>query len=363
MISSGKSPPRARRTRTSANRPTVSDVARAADVSLMTVSRVVNRGNNVSEATRKKVMAAIEQLGYVPNQAARNLAGGKEIRIALLYSNPSSAYLSEFLMGSLGESSEAGAQIIVEYCEEGVSPDRLAEKLAAHRANAVLLPPPLCDDRRLLKRLADPGLPMAQIATGKPLPDTYAVTIDDAGATEQLVRYLIGQGHERIGFIAGNPNQTVSELRHAGYIKALDDAGIGLASELIAQGDFSYRSGLLAAEQLLAVLERPTAIVASNDDMAAAAVAVAHRFGLDVPGDLSVCGFDDSTMATTIWPELTTIRQPIAEMARRATALLIAEVRESADLAQDERHIRLDCELIRRASDGPPPEKNISSRS
>ena len=362
MSSTEKSPTRGRKSRTNANRPTVADVARAAEVSLMTVSRVVNHGTNVSEETRKKVEAAIAELGYVPNQAARNLAGGREVRIALLYSNPSSAYLSEFLMGSLGEASVNAAQIIVEYCEEGVRPADLVGKLAAHRANAVLLPPPLCDDERLLKRLQKAGLPMAQIATGRPSRHAYAVTIDDAGATEDLVRLLIEQGHSRIGYISGNPNQTVSELRQAGYEKALADADIAPRPDLIVSGDFSYRSGLQAAERLLASTEPPTAIVASNDDMAAAALAVAHRHGLDVPGDLSVCGFDDTAMATTIWPELTTIRQPISEMARQATAMLIADVRESPVAGVDARHVRLDCELVRRASHGPPRDMTVSPR-
>ena len=146
-----------------------------------------------------------------------------------------------------------------------------------------------------------------------------------------------------------------SALRLAGYHKALTEAGMEADESLIVQGDFSYRSGLLAAEELLRLDSLPTAIFASNDDMAAAVVAVCHRQGLNVPGDISVCGFDDTAMATTIWPELTTIRQPVADMAHKAVQLLVARVMGDGQLTDgDADRLQLDFELVRRASDGPP---------
>ena len=121
------------------------------------------------------------------------------------------------------------------------------------------------------------------------------------------------------------------------------------------QGDFTYRSGLAATEALLALADPPTAIFASNDDMAAAAIAVAHRHRIDVPGDLSVCGFDNSAMSTTIWPEISTIDQPVAEMARQATALLAETVRgRGSTRARPLNHVRLDFKLLQRASDSEP---------
>ncbi len=346
---------RSRRMRTGHSGPTVADVARAAGVSTMTVSRVINSEPNVQAATCKKVQAAVAALGYVPNAAARSLAGGGQCRIALLHSNPSAAYLSEFLMGSLAQAAQIDVQLLVEYCDSAETPKTLASRLLAHRVDAVLLPPPLCDDQALRAALAREGLPMAQIATGCAASNAHAVTIDDEAAAHAMAAHLIAQGHRRIGFVTGNPNQTASALRRAGYERAMAEAGNAVAPELIALGDFTYRSGLDAAEVLLALSPRPTAIFASNDDMAAAAVAVAHRHHLDVPGDLSVCGFDDSAMSTTIWPELTTIRQPIAQMARQATALLAEVLRsKAASRTAPARHERLNFELILRASDGPP---------
>lgn len=292
----------------------------------MTVSRVINGDAKVRTAARERVEKAVAELGYVPNPAARSLAGGRQCRIALLHSNPSAAFLSAFLMGSLEEASNSDAQVIVERRGEGESASDLVSRLAAHRIDAVLLPPPLCDDAALLDALRKAGKPFVQVATGSPAAEAMSVTIDDEAAAHAMAARLIDQGHSRIGFITGNENQTASALRLSGYRRALREAGLPDADELIAAGDFTYRSGLIGAEALLSASQRPTAVFASNDDMAAAVIAVAHRRGLDVPRDLSVCGFDDTAIATTIWPELTTIHQPIGEMARMGTRLLVSSV-------------------------------------
>ena len=344
-----------RKPRSGTRGPTVADVARHAGVSPMTVSRVINREPNVLPATRATVEQAIGTLGYVPNSAARSLAAGQQCRIALLYANPSAAYLSEVLMGSLAQASLMDAQLIVEHCDLADSPQDLVRRLTGHRVNAVLLLSPLCDDNKLLAALNAADLAMVQIGTGCPAAIAHAVTIDEEQAGHAMTAHLVALGHRRIGFIGGAANQTASALRRAGYERALAEAGLSGPGELIADGDFTYRSGLEAAEALLALCPRPTAIFASNDDMAAAAVAVAHRHRLEVPGDLSVCGFDDSAMSTTIWPEITTIRQPVAQMAKAATALLVEAVRSRAALRENAvQHIRLAFELVRRASDGPP---------
>ncbi len=352
-----------RKPRSGKRGPTVADVARSAGVSPMTVSRVINGEPSVLPATCEKVAAAIQALGYVPNPAARSLAGGHQCRIALLHANPSAAYLSEFLMGSLAQASLTDVQLIVEHCDLDASPTELVSKLAAHRVDAVLLPPPLCDDTALLLALHKVGLPMAQIATGQPADFTHALTIDDEAAAYAMTQHLIALGHRRIGFVQGACNQTASALRRAGYTRALAEAGVAFADEVVMQGDFTYRSGLICAETLLALPDRPTAIFASNDDMAAAAVAVAHRHGLDVPHDLSVAGFDNSAMSSTIWPEITTIDQPVAEMARQATAILAETVRSRTSLpTKPVQHVRLQFQLLCRPSAGPPAQPKPAKR-
>ena len=181
-----------------------------------------------------------------------------------------------------------------------------------------------------------------------------AVSVDDRQASYEMTRHLIALGHTRIGFIKGNPNQSASARRFEGYAQALAEGGLGLEDELIAQGFFTYRSGLDAAEQIMSLSEPPTAIFASNDDMAAATVAIAHRSGLDVPGDLTVCGFDDTSLATTIWPELTTIRQPVSEMSRAAVELLVRQLKGRRGGAVEAEHVVMDHALIRRQSDAAP---------
>jgi LacI family transcriptional regulator len=334
---------------------TIEVVARHAGVAPMTVSRVLNGATNVRESTRVKVKASIAALNYVPNQAAQRLAGSEQIRIGVLYSNPSAAYLSEFLVGLLDQASRSHVQLVVEKCEAGSSEDDQAHELINNGIDGLILPPPLCDTKSLLQLVQSTGTPAVQVATGSPAAGLSAVGIDDQKAAAEMTRHVLALGHQRVGFIIGNPNQTASARRLAGYRAALADAGLPADPALIEQGTFNYRSGLDAAELLLSLEQRPTAIFASNDDMAAATVAVAHRMGIDVPSDLTVVGFDDTAIATTIWPELTTIRQPIAEMARMALEMMVRRIRakRSGETEPIDHHV-MDFTLMRRQSDAAP---------
>jgi LacI family transcriptional regulator len=335
--------------------PTMADVAKLAGVSAMTVSRVMSGKGLVRESTRRKVGEAIAALNYTPNQEARNLAGSKPIRVGFLYSNPSAAYLSEFLVGLLNQSGLNNVQLFVEKCEAGEKEEEHTRRLIENRLDGIILPPPLCDSEAVLNCITQAEIPAVVVACGQPDARVGAVSIDDYQAAYHMTLHLIALGHQRIGFVVGHPNQTASARRLAGYRAAIAAKNADASEELVVQGMFTYRSGLDAAEHLLGLAERPTAIFASNDDMAAATVAVAHRLGLDVPGDLTVTGFDDTALATTIWPELTTVRQPIAEMARESVQSLVRRVRALRDgeEAAPER-VRMDFELVRRQSDAAP---------
>ncbi len=258
---------------------------------------------------------------------ARSLASAQAIRIGLLYSNPSAAYLSEFLLGSLEQSSASGCQLVIEKCDGEKSERGAVRHLAATGADGIILPPPLCDSVDTLQAVAEAGIPTVAVATGRPGAAMTAVSINDFEAAKAMTRYLLGLGHRRIAIITGHPNQTASSQRFQGYMEAMCEAGLHVGPEHVAQGYFTYRSGLAAAESLLKGSWEPTAIFASNDDMAAATTAVAHRMGLGVPDDIAIVGFDDTPLATAIWPALTTIRQPIAEMARESVKLLLEQIR------------------------------------
>jgi LacI family transcriptional regulator len=265
-------------------------------------------------------------LRYLPNQAARSLASADAIHIGILYANPSANYLSEFLLGSLEQSSRSGCQLVIEKCEGGESEAEAIQRLVKGGIDGVILPAPLCDSAESLKAVQDAGVAAILVASGKPAPGLCAISINNFEASRAMTRHLLELGHRRIGFINGHPNQTATGQRFRGYVEGMTEAGLSVGTDQVAQGYFTYRSGLEAAEKLLDAYD-PTAIFASNDDMAAATMAVAHRRGLEVPGDLAVAGFDDTPLATTVWPELTTVHQPIADMAREAVRLLVEQVR------------------------------------
>ncbi|MDC8758267.1 LacI family DNA-binding transcriptional regulator [Janthinobacterium fluminis] len=333
---------------------TVHDVARAAGVSAMTVSRVINGRAGVSAATRGKVDAAIAALQYQPNLAARAARTGT-LRVGLLYSNPSAAFLSELLVGAMDQCSQSGGQLMLERCDDLPSQRAAIGKLVAAGADGILVPPPLCDSAAALRQLHGMGVPAVAVATARPLAGVAAVRIDDYQGALALTRHLLGLGHRDIAFIKGDPKHTPAQLRWRAFEDGMRAAGLKVPAGRIAQGYFTYRSGLAAARQLLAAPSRPSAIFASNDDMAAAALAVAHGMQLHVPEDLTVCGFDDTPVATTVWPELTTIHQPIAAMARAAVTLLLEEIRRRrAGEAALAAHQLLAFTLVERASSAPP---------
>ncbi|WP_242181691.1 LacI family DNA-binding transcriptional regulator [Sphingomonas sp. CARO-RG-8B-R24-01] len=341
----------------SAHRPakaaTIRDVAAAAGVSAMTVSRVVNKEATVRPGTRDRVLAAIERLNYSPNLAARILTGAQQIRIGLLFTNPSTNYLSALLVGGLDMASQLNVQMIVQKCQPDNHAIAVARQMIASGIDGLMLPSPLCDSAALIAAIIGEGIPALAIGSGTPSPDLLAVSIDEFAAARTMMRHILSLGHRRIGFVVGNPDHSESRRRLDGYRAALREAGVGVEDALVAQGQFTYRSGLDAAEVLLDLADRPSAIFASNDDMAAAIVSVAHRKLLNIPGDLTVCGFDDTTLATAIWPELTTIRQPIAEMARAGVELLSAEIRSRrAGNAFAAPHLVLGHDLVRRQSEG-----------
>ncbi|MEO6340736.1 MAG: LacI family DNA-binding transcriptional regulator [Caulobacteraceae bacterium] len=341
--------------RRQSGQPTISDVALLAQCSPMTVSRVINGETGVRDDTRKTVQAAITELNYAPNPAARSLAGAAEVRIALLYANPSASYLSELLMGSLDQASRSDVRLVVERCEVGQNEEEVVRRLVDNGIDGFVLASPLCDEQVLLDLLRRLRVRAALVGPGRAEPHHAAVMIDDYQAAYDMTAYIIGLGHTRIGFIVGDPRQTASGQRRAGYLDAMAERGLDAPDTMVTQGFFTYRSGFDAAMRLLQQAEPPTAIFASNDDMAAATVAAAHRQHLEVPADLTVCGFDDTAIAGVIWPELTTIRQPIQDMSRLATELLVDTLR--ADRAGKPRaasHVTLDYTLVRRQSDAPP---------
>ena len=335
--------------------PTILDVARRAGVSPMTASRVINRHPRVGADLRERVLEAAKALDYRPNLAGRSLRNASGVRIGVLYSNPSAAYLNQLMIGMLEESGQEGAQVMLETCGDIRSQRSAMKRLLDAGVDGVILPPPLCDSADTVEELFAAGVPVVAVATASPLADVHSVRIDDYEAARSMTGHLLDLGHRRIGFIEGDPAHTPAVLRSRAFFDTMHEAGIEVPGDLVAHGLFTYRSGLDAARQLLQRKPRPTAIFSSNDDMAAATIAVAHGMGLHIPGDLTVTGFDDTPMATTIWPTLTTIHQPVADMGRETIRMMVEAIRgRRAGTQQDARHKVMKYKLIKRESTAEP---------
>lgn len=328
---------------------TIIDVARRAGVSMKTVSRVMNNETAVAKDTRAKVTAAALELNYTPNRAARGLAGSKSYLIAMLYDIPSPGYTIKLQKGANQACREYGYYLVVEPLDTS-KPDMTSEvsKLMSRlNVDGVILAPPLCDNEEVVELLQNKGTPFIPIAPSQDLDDVPVVKMDDKGAAAELTNYLIAQGHKNIGFVKGHSKHSASELRFAGFKSAMSDADLSIYAEWIEDGDFTYKSGVEAGVKILSGLNRPTAIFASNDDAAAGVMAAAGRLGLKVPEDLSVVGFDDTPIASSVWPRLTTIRQPVSEMGYQAAKLLLSKNSPNSELVHSLPHA-----LIERESAG-----------
>ena len=338
---------------------TVHDVARQAGVSSMTVSRVVN-GTKVREPLRLKVAAAIEELQYVPNLAARAARSGA-FRIGVLFSNPRSSNLGDFLMGAFSQSGRDGSQLDIEPIAGHADPIDAVRTLLARGVDGMILPPPLCDSLEALNLLWQAKVPAVSFATADPRSHSSAVLIDDFEGARALTGHLIAHGHRDIAFVRGDPLHSPALRREEGFRVAMAQAGLPLNPSWLKQGDFSYRSGLEAGKALLdqPAKNRPTAIFASNDDMAAAVAAIALGMGIRIPAELSIAGFDDTPIASLLWPALTTVHQPIADMASTAVEIVTDTLRQRRASTNGElpavRHQIASFELIERGSSGPAP--------
>jgi len=316
---------------------TIKHVAADAGVSLQTVSRVINDDASVSPAMRRRVQASIDRLGYVPSIAAQRMSGSRsyiilavndrERTIADWNARQGVDWVDQMLLGGMLKCAELGYRMMIELVDthnDHVERE-LRATIAALQPDGVILTPPHSENVLITSLLADQKIPFARIgsiATGPGIP----LTMDDERAARLAAEHLIGLGHRRIGFIKGSDEYALSEWRVEGWRKAMRAAKLGHAN-LLAGGDFSYASGENAARKLLAMKDPPTAIIASNDQMALACLEVARELGLGVPSDLSLISFDDTPIVRFTLPPLTAIDQPIAATASRAVELIIAAQR------------------------------------
>ena len=341
---------------------TIDDVARAAGVARVTVSRVLNNGANVRPETRERVRQAVEALGFSVNQQARALASGMARQIMLIHAHspelePNSYYNAGLELGALRGCSSLGFDLVT----RAVDPEDenrfrlLASILEGQRPAGLILSPPLSDDIEFIKAAQGAEVQVVAISAGEQArAEVSAVGIDERAGGRAIGQHLTRLGHRRVGFIKGPPEHRAAALRYDGFLDALREAAINEAP-WTTTGDFTFKSGVEAAERLFRDGVKVTALACANDDMAAGAMLALHRAGLEIPTAISVTGFDDTPMSEVVWPPLTTIRQPIKDLTERAVHLLV-ESQSNGDNHYD----ALPFELIVRQSTAPPPKHEIA---
>jgi LacI family transcriptional regulator len=341
-------------------RPTIDDVARAAGVSIKTVSRVFNQAPNVRGETRDKVVVAAETLNYQPNLSARQLASRRTFLIGMLYEDPNpnneNDYITTVQAGSLQACREYGYKLLINPSRAD-SPGLIDEVVGLRgQVDGIIVLQPLSDLNDLNQFLLEIGIPCVRVSQ-RPFDGLPWISVGDADAADEMTEHLLQLGHRRIGFIMGLPNHGQSHDRLVGYRRALERHDVPFDDGLVRQGRFDFESGCSCARSLLSSAPAPTAIFASNDPMAMGVLSAAHEMRVDVPRQLSIAGFDDSPLARHAWPPLTTVRQPIAEVARLATDELMKRLQGRS---QNGSHHRLRAELVLRASTVAPALRTVA---
>ncbi len=341
---------------------TIRHVAAEAGVSLQTVSRVINNEPNVRDAVVERVREAIEKLGYVPSIAAQRMAGSRSYLILALNDRDRTIedwrlrqgtdWVDQMLLGGMLKCAEHGYRMIIELVDthsDHVKREIMAA-LAAVQPDGVLLTPPHSDNATITGLLARQGISFARIGSLETGPGV-ALSMDDEGAARDATERLVALGHRRIGLIGGSNQYGLSAARRSGWEKAMAAAGLGIA-DLFSEGDFTFASGERSADILLALPRRPTAIIASNDQIALATLEVARRRGLSVPDQLSLVSFDNTPVVRFTHPPLSAVDQPIAEITSRAVEQII---KTHGGRTHSDTPIIVKAGWVERGSTAPPP--------
>ena len=331
---------------------TIKDVAREAGISYSTVSRVVNNKEYVKPATRQRVLEAMEKLGYQANLQARSLAGGRTNVVGLLVHDIASPYTGELIRGidDVLAANDYELMVYTTHRRKNQEPKFVAT-MARGLTEGLLIVLPV-QAEKYIENLRERNFPYVLIDQNSEDSQAPSVTSANRQGACDAVEHLIGLGHRRIGVITGWMDIAGARDRLAGYKLALAKHNIPFDPDLVIEGDFTPPSGYIGTEKLLNLNKPPTAIFPSNDDAAAGALDAIKNGGLRVPEDISVIGFDDVPMAANLSPKLTTVRQPIEEVGKIATQMLL-NIINNPELERE--HIVLPTKLIIRESTTSPP--------
>jgi len=331
---------------------TIADVARVANVSRKTVSRVLNGESGVKADTQAKVLNVIEQLGYAPNLSARRLRTRQSYQIGLVFVDfPENFYSNMMISGAVDGCDELGYDLLirpikVESIHSSAAIQRLLDR---SNPDGLIVVPPLCEDEAALAPIVESGTPLVKVAalnSGK----FCNIHCDEVSAAREAVEHLISLGHRRIGIINCLRGHAAGEWRRKGYLQALSVAGIEMETALVEHHQYNANVIEQSSRRLLSLPERPTAIFAASDTTAAVLYRVASQMSIRIPYDLSIVGFDDEPLSKNLWPPLTTVKQPVQELGKAAVELLVKRLIRNAS---NEKPVPLECKLIIRNSTGP----------
>ncbi|MFZ5726086.1 MAG: LacI family DNA-binding transcriptional regulator [Pseudomonadota bacterium] len=312
---------------------TIKHVAADAGVSLQTVSRVINNEPNVRSAMKARVQASIDKLGYVPSIAARRMSGSRSYLILAINdrdrtiadwtARQGTDWVDQMLLGGMLKCAEYGYRLIFELVDTHSDhvERELRATIAALQPDGVILTPPHSDNPLIVRLLERQRIPFARIGS-RGEGAGIALVMDDESMARRATRHLIDLGHRRIAFIAGSSEYPLSQWRVEGWESEMRAAGLPVAG-LVAKGDFTYESGAAATRRLLGSSDPPSAIIASNDQMALAALEVARELGVGIPSRLSLVSFDNTPIVRFTQPTLTAVDQPVAETVSRAVEMII----------------------------------------
>ena len=333
---------------------TIRDVARAATVSVATVSRVMNASAAVRPDTRRRVLEAARALRFHPNGAARSLSTQRSHALGVILPDLYGEFFSELLRGMDLTAQRHEHHLLVSSSHHDRRGLAMAVRAMHGRVDGLLVMAPDVDGGELLELLPSriPTVLLGGAETVRLPSEVRTLTVDNHGGAREMTRHLLGLGHRRIGFIAGAVRNVDAGERERGYRSALRPARVTPAG-LTVRGDFTEAGGWRGARALLALADPPTAIFCANDAMAIGALSALRAADVEVPRQMVVVGFDDVPVAKFLNPPLTSVRVGIAEVGERAVSLVLADLDERAP-PRSRRHEVMPTALVVRGSCGPP---------
>jgi len=321
---------------------TINDIARLAGVSKKTVSRIINRSPLVRKDTREKVEALMKEGGYTPDPLARGLAFRRSFLIGIVWDNPTAHYIVDMQYGALDALRDSGFELVVHPCDTRAPNyiDGVRRFVQQQKLHGVILVPRASEDQKLADMLAELSCRYTRVVpVGYDDHDGRMIVTHDRDGAAEAADYLLTLGHTDIALVTGPRAYRSSIERTEGFLDALAQRGVQLPAQRVIEGNYTFESGVVAAEKLLASGKRPTAIFCGNDEMAAGLYKVALRAGINIPRDLSVVGFDDSPLASRLWPSLTSVRRHTRDIGRIAATTLIRADGASLPMASVRPHL------------------------